>query len=159
MKILGIDPGYERLGIACIESTSRTTSTYIDSHCFKTKKELTFNERLAEIVTHISDFLKKEQPNALVLELLFFNTNQTTALFVAEVRGALKTIAILHNIPIYEMTPLQIKSAVTGNGMASKQSVAFMIPKLIKMPDKKMIDDEMDAIAIALAGTAHFSLY
>ncbi len=159
MKIIGIDPGYERLGIALIESTSRISSIYINSQCFKTKKELDFNQRLSEIVSHVTELILQEQPEALVIELLFFNTNQKTALFVSEVRGALKGIAILYKVKIFELTPLQIKSAITGHGQASKDSVAFMIPKLIKLPDKKMIDDEMDAIAIALAGIAHFSLY
>src|SRR5690606_8737234 len=115
-------------------------------------KTLDFNERLKLIVEKLTTFFIQEKPDGLVLELLFFNTNQKTALFVAETRGAIKALALLHNIPIYELTPLQIKSAITGHGQASKESVAFMIPKLITLPKRKMIDDEVDAIGIALAG-------
>ncbi|HEY1041715.1 MAG TPA: crossover junction endodeoxyribonuclease RuvC [Candidatus Paceibacterota bacterium] len=159
MKILGIDPGYDRLGIAIIESQSRIQAHYLSSECFTTNNTLEFNERLALIVGHIDEVFKQEQPNALVLELLYINSNQKTVMFVAEVRGALKTLAHIHRIPIYEMNPLQIKSAITGHGQASKSSVAFMIPKLITLPTRKMIDDEVDAIGIALAGVAHFSLF
>lgn len=159
MKILGIDPGYDRLGIAIIESVSRIKAEYVTSECFTTNNKLEFNERLALLVAHVDQLLTKEQPNAMVLELLYINTNQKTVMFVAEVRGALKTLAHLHRIPIYEMNPLQIKSAITGHGQASKSSMDFMVPKLITLPKRKMIDDEVDAIGIALAGVAHFALF
>ena len=89
MRILGIDPGYERVGIAVIEKEENSKEILLYSNCFKTKKELVFNERLFLIGNEINKIIQQFKPNILAIESLFFNTNQKTALLVSEARGAI----------------------------------------------------------------------
>ncbi len=152
---MGIDPGFERLGIAIIEKEKGGKEKLLFSECFKTSKTLEFSERLKLLGDRVSLLIQEYEPKCLGIETLFFETNKTTAMRVAEVRGALLYIATQNDLKICEYSPLQIKSAVTGYGKADKRAVMTMVPKLIKIEgEKKMIDDELDAIAIALTASA-----
>ena len=153
MKIIGIDPGYERLGIGIIEKGSGK-ETFIFSECFQTDPQLPYHERLFVIGEHLSTILEQHTPSHLALENVFFNTNQKTAMDVAAVRGVILYIGRKYGLDIFEYTPPQIKSAVAGSGKASKQNVATMIEHLISIPVKKRLDDEYDAIAVALTHSA-----
>ena len=143
MKILGIDPGIERVGIAVIE-------------CFKTSSKLSHSERLKLIGEEISTVITKYNPDALGIEKLYFETNTKTAMAVAEARGMMLYVCALAKISIFEYTPLEIKVAVTGYGKSDKQAIMHMVPKLIKLPtERNMIDEEVDAIAVALTCFAY----
>lgn len=157
MKIIGIDPGIERVGIAVIEKVGNS-ETYLFSECFKTSPKLSHAERLSLIGEEISAVIKKWQPNGMAIEKLFFEKNTTTAMGVAEARGVMLFCGAQNNLMIYEYTPLEIKVAVTGYGKSDKQAVMGMVPRLIKLPERKMIDDEVDAIAVALTAFAHEKL-
>lgn len=154
MKILGIDPGIERVGIAVIEKTTGKEQ-YLFSECFKTSSKLSHYERLTLIGKEISEVIIKYSPDALAIEKLFFETNTKTAMSVAEARGMMLYVCSLANLSIFEYTPLEIKVAVTGYGKSDKSAIMHMVPRLIKLPDQKMIDDEVDAIAIALTCFAY----
>lgn len=153
MRIIAIDPGYERLGIAVLEKTKKEELVF--SECFKTKASLPFVERLELVGREVSKIIDEYSPNALAIENLFIETNQKTAMRVAEVRGAILYQARLSGLEIYEYTPLQIKVATTGYGKATKQQVLSMVTKLISGVDKIKQDDEIDAIAIGLTHFAH----
>jgi crossover junction endodeoxyribonuclease RuvC len=153
MKIIGIDPGYERLGVAVIEGP-RSKETLIFSECFKTNAKLPFDERLLLLVSHVEKLLIEHEPQLFSIENLFISTNQKTAMRVAEVRGALIYIAKKNHVPVVEFTPLQVKDAIVGYGKSDKQQVAMMVHKLIKIPAGKRLDDEYDAIALALTASA-----
>lgn len=153
MKILGIDPGYERLGIAVIEKKGGT-ETLLHSECFKTSAKKPFTERLNEIGGATENALTRFKPDALAIENLFVSNNQKTAMRVGEVRGVILYLAASRDIPIYEYTPLQVKNAVTGNGKSDKRQVASMVRRLIRIEKDIEHDDEMDAIAIALCASA-----
>lgn len=154
--VLGIDPGFERLGLAIIEKDGFQKEKIIYSTCVITKKTDHFNERLKIIGDTLKDVIKKYKPNEVAIEKLFFTTNQKTVMGVSEVRGACLYIAISNNLIIGEYTPLQIKIAMTGYGRADKKDVLKMVEKLIELPkDVKRLDDEIDAIAIALTHIAH----
>ena len=155
MKVLAIDPGVERVGIAVVEKIGGAKETLIYSDCFKTSSKLPHPERLTLIGTEIARIIKEYKPQALAIEKLYFETNVTTAMAVSEARGVILYEAARCGMPIFEYTPLEIKVAVTGYGKSDKKAVMYMVPKLIKLPDQKMIDDEMDAIAIALTCFAH----
>ena len=151
MKLLAIDPGYERIGIAILEKTTGGKETLLYSDCFKTSAKLTFAERLVLIGDEIERVVKKYKPTALAIEKLYFAKNTTTAMGVAEARGVIIYEATKHGCKIYEYTPMEIKVAVTGYGKATKENITFMTQKLIDLPkNKKMIDDELDAIAVGL---------
>lgn len=155
MRILGIDPGYERLGVAVIERI-HGKDLLVFSDCVRTSATRPFNERLLEIGTAVESIIDSYAPDALAYERLYFNTNQKTAMGVAEVRGVISFVCSKAGLPVHEYTPPQIKMALSGWGRASKTQVADMVHRLIALPDKKKrLDDEYDAIAVALTHLAH----
>lgn len=152
MRILAIDPGYDRLGIAVVEGDA-SRPTLIWSDCVQPEKGKR-EERLASVSKAVASAIKKYSPDALAIETLFFNKNTKTAVGVAEARGATLAAAGLTHTPVVEYSPQQVKSAVTGNGGADKSAVARMIPKLLSLPPKKRLDDELDAIAVGITALA-----
>lgn len=155
MKILGIDPGYDRLGIAVLEKPTKGKEVLIFSSCFTTSAREEIYARFKAIGKEITKIFDDYQPDSLALETLFITKNQKTGMRVAEVRGIIMYEAIKRNIPVYEYSPMQIKSAVTGDGSSDKLRMTKMIQVLLSL-DKKMIklDDEYDAIAVALTHSA-----
>ncbi len=162
MLILSIDPGYERLGIAVIEKNpSDKRERLLYSDCFKTDKKLPFPERLVMIGQEIGRLLTKYRPEALAIETLFFNTNQTTAMKVSEARGVVIFQCAQAGLTISEFTPLEIKIAISGYGRGDKKQITAMVEKLIEISEPIKHDDEYDAIAVGLtffatAGTRNF---
>ena len=160
MRILGIDPGYERLGIAVLERTPEARpmgykERVIFSECFKTSAKLEFPKRLFLIGEEVKKIIKKYQPEILAIETLFLNTNQKTVMQVAEVRGVALYEAICAGLKIFEASPPQIKIATTGYGKANKEQMIKMVKILVDIDKTKKSDDELDAIAIALTAFAH----
>ena len=176
MRILGIDPGFERLGIAVLEkpasAVGRTKSAFgetksargygapkkdvvIFSECFKTSAKLPFSERLRLIGEEVKKIIKKYKPEILAIETLFLNTNQKTVMRVAEARGVIIYEATSAGLDIFEASPPQIKLATTGYGKADKAQINKMVKLLVKIDSKEKLDDEIDAIAIALTAWAH----
>ena len=153
MKVLSIDPGFGRVGFAVTEKTLGKEKL-IFSECFVTDKKLEFTERLVAVGNQLKRLIDEYQPDAVALEQLFFKNNQKTVMHVSEARGALLYVAASAGVPVYEYTPLQIKVAITGYGASSKDQVAFMVKKLIDLPDKIRLDDELDAIACGLTHLA-----
>lgn len=154
MKILAIDPGYERLGVAILEKVPRGKEILLYSECFKTSAKIPHHERLTLIGNKIKELIKKYKPEALATEKLYFSKNQKTALLVAEARGVILYSASSLGLPVFEYRPTEIKIAVTGYGKSEKRQIIDMVKKLIKVPDEKNSDDEFDAIAI---GLTHFA--
>lgn len=153
MRIIGIDPGYERLGIAIIEKDSGK-EILVHSECFQTDASLPFYERLHLIGERVRKLIREYKPDHLASENVFFNTNQKTAMDVAAVRGVLLYLGRLENLEIFEYTPPQIKAAIGGDGRADKKAVTLMIHYLIDINKKIRLDDEYDAIAVALTHSA-----
>ncbi len=155
MKILGIDPGYERLGIAVLDKDSLGKERVLYSECFKTRVELEFAERLLLIGKKIKEIIKVYKPEVLAIETLFANTNQKTVMRVAEARGVVVYECINEGMSVFEASPPEIKMAVTGYGRATKEQINKMVKLLVKIDTKKKSDDELDAIAIALTAFAN----
>ena len=155
VRILGIDPGYDRLGLAVIEIAGGKDAL-VASTCVVTSRKNSPAERLLAIGKTVREFLEEFEPHLLVMESLFFANNKNTALGVAEARGVVMYLAAQKNIPCFEMTPPEIKLAVAGSGRADKAAVEKMVRLLVKLPEKKQkekyLDDEIDAIAVALSG-------
>ncbi len=150
MRIIAIDPGYERLGIAIVEKERASKETLVFSECFKTDKSLTQSERLGLVAAEVERVIAEFAPGALCLETLFFSGNQKTATKVAEVRGVLLSLAAKNGLKVYEYGPGQVKVAVTGYGKSDKKQVISMIPRLIRIEKDIEYDDEYDAIAVGL---------
>ena len=154
MRILGIDPGYDRMGVAVIEKINGK-EVVLHSNCFSSNKTDPFAERLRSLGAQVEEVIKQWQPGGMALEKLFFENNQKTATSIAEVRGMLLYISGIHQLSLFEYTPLQIKVAIAGHGKADKKQVEAMVHALVKLPDTKRLDDEYDAIAIALTCLAY----
>lgn len=151
MKVLAIDPGYERLGVAILQKNPTDhKETLLYSDCFRTSAKESHPTRLGKIIEHITDILITHQPDILAIETLFFSKNTKTALKVAEARGAIIATCASRGLRVLEFSPQDIKIAVTGSGSSDKTQVMKMIPMLIAMPDQEKLDDEYDAIATGL---------
>ena len=152
MKVLAIDPGYDRFGIAVVEGDP-SHPHFLWSDCVLPPKGVA-STRLAYISKALSEAIATHAPDAIGMETLFFSINKKTALQVAEVRGVVIAAAGLNKIPLIECSPQAVKLAVTGYGNADKKAVAQMVPRLITLPEKKRLDDEIDAIAVGITALA-----
>lgn len=153
MKVLAIDPGYERCGVAVLEKLDGQ-ERLLESACLQTAASLPFAERLAHIGAGVKALMEAHAPDALAIETLYFNTNQKTAMAVAEVRGAIIYLASSRGMAVHEYTPPQIKVAITSSGRADKKQVMALVPKLIAIEKEIQFDDEYDAIAVGLTHLA-----
>lgn len=149
-RILAIDPGYERMGIAVLEKDSSGKEVLLFSECFKTSSKIPHYERLTSIGKELDSVIKKYKPNIMSIEKLYFTTNQKTVMGVSEARGVMLFVGKTNNLKIFEYTPPEIKVAVTGYGKATKEMVMVMVPKLVKIEKTIKSDDELDAVAIGL---------
>lgn len=149
MKILAVDPGYEKMGVAMIEKKNGK-ELLLFSECFKTSRKNPPGERLLALGKEVGRIIKKFRPEALAIEKLFFTENQKTAMLVSEARGVIIYEAAGAGLPVAEFTPLQVKTAVTSYGKSTKAQMKFMVEKLISVSKKITEDDEYDAIALGL---------
>lgn len=147
--ILGIDPGYDRVGWAVIRRSSNTT-TYIASGLIQTRASDEIFDRYQQIWQQLTQVIDLYQPAICHLESLFFASNQKTALRVSEARGLIIANLITRQVEVKEFTPLQAKLAVTGYGQADKTAMAKMVHLQLKLPNQVMKDDELDALALCL---------
>jgi crossover junction endodeoxyribonuclease RuvC len=148
-KVLAFDPGYERLGVAVVEREGSKESL-LYSDCVRTKATLSFEDRLLALGEEAEALIKKFAPEAVALEEIYFQKNEKTATKIAEVRGLLTYIARKAGLPVHHFTPQEVKIAVTGYGKSDKHAVSAMVSRLVRLPAKKRLDDEMDAIAIGI---------
>ncbi len=148
-RVLAFDPGYERLGVALVER-KLGKDVLIYSSCVRTSPSLPFHARLHALGAEAEKIIKKFKPTAVAIEKVYFENNAKTAMQIAEVCGALAYIAASKNITLFHYTPLEVKVAITGYGKSDKRAVAHMVGKLVVLPIKKRLDDELDAIAIGL---------
>ena len=157
MIILGIDPGYERCGVAILQKDKKGEELLF-SDCLKTSSKLSFPERLFILGKEIEKIIKNWKPDTMAIEKVYFTTNQKTAMQVAETKGMITYLGLLYNMKIKEFTPLEIKIALTGYGKADKKQVENMVKALLKSEKKAKNDDEMDAVAVALTCASHKTL-
>ena len=153
--VLAVDPGFDRIGIALMR-LEKDRPKLLFSECFKTDAKKKRAERLLAIGENLKKIIKKWQPDDLAIETLFFNTNTTSAIGVAEARGIIIYEAAMASMEIFEYGPQTVKIAVTGYGKADKIQMAVMVKKLVNLPEKtrKRLDDEVDAIAVGITHLA-----
>lgn len=155
MRIIGIDPGYAIVGYGLLDYNGGRFSV-VEYGAITTKKETPFEKRLCEIYTDYCYILDKYKPDALSMERLYFNTNQKTAIDVAQARGIIVMATAQRNIVINEYTPLQVKQAVVGYGRAVKKQVQDMTKRILSLESVPKPDDTADALALAICH-AHVS--
>ncbi len=154
MKVIAVDPGYDRVGVAVLEHSSPKESLLF-STCISTDKKSSLPERLHALGQEFELILKKYQPEALAIETLFFNKNTTTAIGVAAARGVIMYLAQNHHCRVFEFSPQAVKVATTGYGNSDKSAVTMMIKRLVPEAPDNALDDEYDAIAVGITCLAH----
>ena len=149
MRILGIDPGVAIVGFGVLDS-DRSTQQMIQYGAITTAAGLPLATRLAQIAADLEQLIVQFKPDEIAVEELFFSKNITTGIAVAHARGVILCTAERLQIPIYEYTPMQVKQAVVGYGLAEKQQVMDMTRRLLKLKSVPKPDDAADALAIAI---------
>lgn len=149
MIILGIDPGLAIVGWGVVKFDG-VHFRPLAFGSIQTQAGIKTEDRLAEIYDGMNQIIEKYKPDEMAVEELFFNTNITTGIRVAEARGVILLCARQHAVPISEYTPLQVKQAVVGYGRAEKKQVITMVTMLLNLPKPPKPDDTADALAIAI---------
>lgn len=156
MLVFGIDPGYAIVGWGIVDITAgRLTPVAYGAVTTEAGEE--FPKRLLKIQEKISYLLSKYKPQAVSIEKLYFNTNTTTAIDVAQARGVIVCEAARQKIDVFEYTPIQVKAAVVGYGQAEKKQVMEMTRQLLKLNEMPKPDDTADALAIAICHAHSFN--
>ena len=149
MRVLGIDPGYAIVGWGILDYVgNRFSPAAYGAIC--TDKDTPFEQRLVEIYDGMADILDRYKPQALSIEKLYYQHNQTTVIGVAEARGVVLLAAAQAGVEVCEYTPMQVKQAVTGYGKAVKKQIQEMTRMLLKLPEIPKPDDTADALAMAV---------
>lgn len=149
MIILGIDPGYAIVGYGVIEYINNHFKV-LDYGAILTEAKTPFDDRLLKIHTDLALLIEKHRPEAMAIEKLFFNTNQKTAIDVAQARGVTLLAAKQRGLEIFEYTPLQVKQSVVGYGRAEKKQVQEMTRLILNLEKVPKPDDTADALAMAI---------
>lgn len=149
MVVLGIDPGYAIVGWGAVSYRGNVFKP-LGFGAITTDAGMDFNRRLQVVYDQTYALLEKCRPDAMAIERLYFQTNQKTAILVAEARGVTLLAAQKLSVPIFEYTPLQVKTSVTGYGKAKKPQVMEMTRRLLHLPEVPKPDDTADALAIAI---------
>ena len=149
MRILGIDPGFATVGWAVLDS-ERGNLQPVAYGAITTPAHTNFESRLLMIKKDLETIIDRYSPTEMAIEELFFNTNITTGIAVAEARGVILCTAYEKGLKISEYTPLQVKQAVVGYGKAEKQQVIAMVTSILKLKKTPKPDDTADAVAIAI---------
>ena len=149
MRILGIDPGLAIVGWAVLES-GRGLLRPVAFGAITTPAHTDVEARLLMIKNDLEELVDKYQPDEVAIEELFFNTNITTGITVAEARGVILCTLHSKGVKIFEYTPLQVKQAVVGYGKAEKHQVIAMVTSILKLKNPPKPDDTADAVAIAI---------
>ncbi len=149
MRIVGIDPGYAIVGFGVVDYNNN--SFFVQEFgAITTVSHAPFNERLKIIYDDLCYLLDKYKPDEMAVEKLFFNTNQKTAIDVAQARGVIILAAQQRGIKISEYTPLQVKQSVVGYGRAEKKQVQELTRQILKLQNIPKPDDAADALALAV---------
>ena len=162
MIILGIDPGLAIVGWGVVEYSGSRFQP-LGYGAIETPAGMATEQRLALIYEGIKKLIETYHPQHVAVEELFFNTNQTTGIRVAEARGVIIMCAYQHGVKVFEYTPLQVKQAVVGYGRAEKKQVITMVTMFLGLPKPPKPDDTADALAIAVchahSGTSRLADY
>ncbi len=153
MDVLAIDSGIERTGYSIFKKKSldKTDFIYLTSGLIQTPKTETTELRLLQLYQELAKIIRTYKPQIVVMEQLFFFKNQKTAIKVSQAQGVALLAAAKNKIPCEFLTPLQIKSIVTGYGQSDKKSVQKMLRIILKLDKELKQDDQADAIACGLA--------
>lgn len=154
MRILGIDPGYAIVGYGVVDY-QKGRFTPVGLGAITTPADMPFSKRLLAIYRDMKEIFALYKPEAMAMEKLFFYTNKTTAIDVAQARGVILLSAEESGMIVGEYTPIQVKQSVVGYGRAEKSQVMDMTKRILGLASTPKPDDTADALAVAICH-AHF---
>ncbi|MFA5384419.1 MAG: crossover junction endodeoxyribonuclease RuvC [Eubacteriales bacterium] len=149
MLIIGIDPGFARMGFGIVQMTTKQLIP-VEYGCIETDMKLSASLRLKQIYEDLQEILQVHRPSHFAIEKLFFNKNTRTALSVGEARGVALLAASVAGLCVFEYTPLQVKMSVAGYGKADKKQVCYMVKAILHLNAYPNLDDTTDALAVAI---------
>lgn len=149
MRILGIDPGYAIVGYGVIDY-DKNKFKVVEYGAITTEADEEMNSRFKTIHDDLNTIIERTRPGFMAIEQLYFNSNQKTAINVAQARGVLLLSALNHGLRIAEYTPLQVKQSVVGYGRAEKKQVQLLVKSMLGLEAVPKPDDTADALAIAV---------
>lgn len=151
MILMGVDPGYDRIGYAVLEASDNHSCELLESGIIQTSREDAFSRRLMHLHNELRRLIERWRPQELAVEKLYWGKNVKTALGVAQARGVVLLSGESCGLTAAEYAPTELKLSLTGRGQADKRQIRYMVEQMVSLPpDKKTEDDEYDAIAVAL---------
>jgi crossover junction endodeoxyribonuclease RuvC len=148
--ILGIDPGTAVTGYGVVSRSDDGAVSLLECGVIRTASRAPLPERLRDIYEGVNELLARHRPDAVAVEGVFFGKNVRTAVVLGHARGAILVAASLHQLEVAEYPPSEVKSAVVGNGRATKEQVQFMVQRLLRLREPPRPDDAADGVAVAL---------
>ncbi len=149
MRIMGIDPGIATVGFGVIDS-EKNRLKLVSTGVIETPAHTSLSSRLDRIYDDTQELISTFSPDVVSVEELFFKKNITTGISVAHGRGVLLLACYKAGVQIFEYTPMQVKQAVVGYGLAEKKQVIYMVTSILNMKSPPKPDDAADALALAI---------
>lgn len=150
MRVLGVDPGLTRCGLAVVERSSSGKLNMVDVGVIYTDKATELSDRLLELEVQLLKWIKKYNPDVIAVERVFSQLNVRTAMATGQAAGVALLLAAKSEIKVVMHTPSEVKAAVTGSGRADKKQVATMVVKLLGLKETPKPVDSTDALALAI---------
>ena len=150
MRVLGIDPGLTRCGVAVVDGGPGRTLSAVHIGVLRTDPDLAVELRLAAVEAGLAALITEHQPDAIAIERVFSQHNVRTAMATAQAAAMGLLLAGQRSIPVALHTPTEVKAAVTGNGRADKAQVTAMVVRILHLPGPPKPADAADAVAIAI---------
>lgn len=151
MIVLGIDPGTATTGYGVVRGDGSGLVSLVECGVIRTRPREPLSARLREIYDGVSELLERHRPRAISVEDVFYARNVRTTVVLGHARGVILLAAEQHGIHIHELPPAEIKKAVVGTGIATKEQVQFMLTRLLRLKAVPQPSDAADGVAAALA--------
>jgi crossover junction endodeoxyribonuclease RuvC len=148
-RVLGIDPGLTRMGFGVVQET-RHGPMPLACGTLRTSSVMETSDRLMHLYEQLGRVLAEWRPGVVAIERLFFSANASSAVPAVQASGVALLRAALAGCDVFEYTPLQVKMAVVGNGVATKKQVQYMVDRLLVGPQSPDSADAADALAVAI---------
>jgi crossover junction endodeoxyribonuclease RuvC len=148
--VLGVDPGINTTGYGVIKRGANGAITLLECGVIRTEPSTPLAKRLKEIYQGITEVVAYHKPSAVAVEGVFYAKNVRTTVILGHARGAILLAATMHDLPVAEYSPAEIKNAVVGTGRATKEQVQFMVQRLLRLKEPPKPNDAADGVAVAL---------
>ncbi|GAB18268.1 crossover junction endodeoxyribonuclease RuvC [Gordonia effusa NBRC 100432] len=150
MRVMGVDPGLTRCGIALVESGAGRSVVALDVDVVRTPSDMDLADRLLAVHTAAVHWINTHHPDVVAVERVFAQNQVSTAMGTAQAAGVVALAAAQNEIPVRFHTPSEVKAAVTGSGRADKAQVTSMVTRILGMQTRPRPADAADALALAI---------